>query len=80
MEERTYVVYDECGHVVAERMDLDTAIILIKALMNTYYNDWSVKYTIGPFDIVGPNDYAQTENSWQKETLNELLKSKETEE
>lgn len=73
MEERTYAIKDELGHIVAERLSIETAMILLEALMNKYYNDWSVEYTIYPYDYKDPEDT-------RKEELNELLKSKETEE
>ena len=45
MEEKRYKVLID-GMVVADNMDLGTAIILIKALFNEYYNDNTMRVSI----------------------------------
>lgn len=34
------------GHIIAEYMSLETALILLKALLQEYWNDTLVRYTI----------------------------------
>ena len=40
MTERTYMVCDNHGYPMAQKMDLKTALILIEALVTTYYKDF----------------------------------------
>ena len=51
MEERRYKVLID-SMVVAERMDLKTAIILVKALFDEYYNDHKMIISIKEDRIV----------------------------
>lgn len=45
MNEKKYeVLYNE--EVVAERMDLNTATVLIKALFETYYNEYPLTISV----------------------------------
>lgn len=46
MNEIRYRIYDEQGCIVAEYMSLETATVLLSALLSKYYNDSSIKYTI----------------------------------
>lgn len=46
MIETRYRVYDEQGSIVAEYMTLETAMVLMSALLSKYYNDSTIKYTI----------------------------------
>ena len=45
MEERRYKVLID-NMVVAERMDLKTATILVKALFDEYYNDYKMTVSV----------------------------------
>lgn len=45
MEERRYEVLID-NMVVAERMDLKTATILVKALFDEYYNDYKMTVSV----------------------------------
>ena len=40
-----YIIMDR-GNIIARGMPLETALILLKALFQEYWNDTSVKYTI----------------------------------
>ena len=46
MSETKYKIYDEQGHIIAGYMSLETAMILMSALLSRYYNDGAIKYTI----------------------------------
>lgn len=45
MEERKYKVLID-NHIVAENMDIETTMILVKALFRTYYNDHAMAISI----------------------------------
>lgn len=45
MEERRYKVLID-NMVVAERMDLKTATVLVKALFDEYYNDYKMVVSV----------------------------------
>lgn len=45
MNEETYTIYSD-NEKIAEGMTLETALILIKGLMHTYYNEEKLSYSI----------------------------------
>ena len=53
MENDKYILLID-NEIVAERMSLETATILIKALFNEYYNDYNMKITIRKEERTAP--------------------------
>ena len=39
MSEKKYKVIDKLGHVLADNMSLDIALVLVKGYANEYYNE-----------------------------------------
>ena len=62
MEERRYKVLID-NMVVANDMDLQTAIVLVKALFNEYYNDNKMTVSVKQMDKV-VNDMDEDEKPW----------------
>lgn len=46
MNEILYCIEDERGNVLAKDMNMDTAMILARALFNTYFNEEDIAYTV----------------------------------
>jgi len=46
MNENLYSVEDECGCVIANNMNLENAIIFVKALFGAYVNEEGIGYKI----------------------------------
>lgn len=46
MPEHKFSVYETNQRCIAENMDLDDALLLIKALMNEYFADPGMSFTI----------------------------------
>ncbi len=46
MPEHKFSVYETNQRCIAENMDLEDALLLIKALMNEYYADPGMSFTI----------------------------------
>lgn len=42
----TYIIVDRGNNIIARGMTLETALILLKALFQEYWNDPLVRYTI----------------------------------
>ena len=49
-ENKYYVTID--NHTIAENMTLEYALILVKAIFETYYNDHSMVVAIAEMDVV----------------------------
>lgn len=62
MEERRYKILID-NMVVANDMDLQTAIVLVKALFNEYYNDNKMTVSVKQMDKV-VNDMDEDEKPW----------------
>lgn len=46
MNEILYCIEDEKGNILAKDMNMDTAIILLRALFDHYYNEDELTYTL----------------------------------
>ena len=46
MNEILYCIEDERGNVLAKDMNMDTAMILLRALFDHYYNEDELTYTL----------------------------------
>lgn len=46
MNEILYCVEDERGNVIAKDLNMDNAMIFVKALFCTYFNEVDIAYTI----------------------------------
>ena len=67
MEERRFkVLIDDM--VVANNMDLNTAIILVKALFNEYYNDYKMVVSIKEEDraVCEEEDYENKKTKYER--------------
>ncbi|MGM9763562.1 MAG: hypothetical protein ACI3ZQ_06045 [Candidatus Cryptobacteroides sp.] len=51
MEFKKYCVYVD-NNIVAENMDIDVAIILVKALFEKYYDDCTITVSVREMDRV----------------------------
>lgn len=46
MNETLYCIEDERGNILAKDMNMDTAIVLLRALFDHYYNEDELTYTL----------------------------------
>lgn len=46
MNEILYYIEDERGNILAKDMNMDTAMILLRALFDHYYNEDELTYTL----------------------------------
>lgn len=46
MNEILYCVENEYGSVIAKDLNMDNAMIFVRALFNTYFNEEDIAYTI----------------------------------
>lgn len=46
MNEILYCIEDERGNILAKDMNIDTAIVLLRALFDHYYNEDELTYTL----------------------------------
>ena len=46
MNEILYCIEDERGNILANDMNMDTAMILLRALFDNYYNEDELTYTL----------------------------------
>lgn len=46
MNEILYCIEDERGNILAKDMNMDTAMILLRALFDHYYNEDELTYTL----------------------------------
>lgn len=46
MEQDLYEIYDGADYLVASKLELNTALILIRALYNEYYKEVGLEFTI----------------------------------
>ena len=46
MNEILYCIEDERGNILAKDMNIDTAIVLLRALFDHYYNEDELAYTL----------------------------------
>ena len=46
MNEILYCIEDERGNILAKDMNMDTAIVLLRALFDHYYNEDELTYTL----------------------------------
>ena len=46
MNEILYCIEDERGNILAKDMNMDTAMILLRALFDHYYNEHELAYTL----------------------------------
>lgn len=46
MNEILYCIEDERGNILAKDMNMDTAMVLLRALFNHYYNEDELAYTL----------------------------------
>lgn len=51
MSEILYKIKDEYGRTIASHMNVNTALILIKAYFNEYYADEDIKFTIEKMEL-----------------------------
>lgn len=46
MNEILYCIEDQLGNIIAKDLNLDNAMIFVKALFNEYFNEDDISYTI----------------------------------
>lgn len=46
MNEILYCIEDERGNILAKDMNMDTAMVLLRALFDNYYNEDELTYTL----------------------------------
>lgn len=46
MKEILYCVEDERGNVIAKDLNMDNAMIFVRALFDTYFNEEDIAYTV----------------------------------
>ena len=46
MNETLYCIEDERGNILAKDMNMDTAMVLLRALFDHYYNEDELTYTL----------------------------------
>ena len=46
MNERLYCIENQYGSVIAKDLNMDNAIIFVRALFDTYFNENDIAYTI----------------------------------